>query len=92
MAQPARQLVLAVQDRLHPATQSIKIAQNRFGQAGGAGGGAHGDDQKDEKQKHQRRAAQRHQHQRVVERIALAQNLDHVRPNSRSISASFSST
>ena len=31
-------------------------------------------------------------YQRIAERVGLIANLDHVRPNSRSISASFSST
>lgn len=83
--QPAGKLVLPVRERLHPAAQRGELRHQRIERAGRAAGGAqHQEQQHDD----QRRTAKPGQDQRIVQ----GGKRRHVRPNSRSMSLSFSST
>ena len=92
MGQATGKLLLPVRQGLHPLAKLAEVIGQWFGHAGRPRGGAHGQDDKNEKRQDQRRAAEDGKHQRVAQRIALSVDRDHVRPKSRSMSDSFSST
>ena len=90
--QPATQLFLAIAQLLHMAAQGGKLLSQGRGHPCRAPGGADRQHQQDQDQQHRPGPGQRGNHQRVVLRDGISLKLDHVRPNNRSISLSFSST
>lgn len=90
--QTAREPLLPIRQRLHPSGDMAEIACQRFHGPRRAPGGPHGCDEKGENRQHEKQPHESCDDTGVVERVGGSGNLDHVRPNNLSISASFSST
>jgi hypothetical protein len=92
MAEPTGQPLLTLAEALHGLTEGADVVRQGFHRAGGTVGGAQRGDRQDQQQKkHDGRDGPRDDGGvgDVDDDVA---NLDHVRPKSRSISLSFSST
>ncbi len=92
MIEPACQLMLPIRQPLHPLPQLPHLIGQRFRQPRRPIGGPQREDQKEKDQKHHPCADHHRQNSRIVKSIRLITDLNHVRPNSRSISDSRNST
>ena len=90
--QPARQPLLAFAQALHPMAQHPHLLRQWLGQPGRTGGRAGGRDQQPEHDDKHQASDQQRQNLRVIQRQGGVADPDHVRPNSRSMSESLSST
>ena len=84
--------MLPIRQPLHPLPQLPHLIGERLCQPRRPIGGAQREDEQQKDQQQHRRADHHCQNGGIVKRIGLTANLDHVRPNSRSISDSRNST
>ena len=92
MVKPAGKLVLPVAEPLHAKAQLTDLLRQRFGEVGRARRGSHRHDQQDQDQHHKRCPKEGGQHKRIAKRKLGITDLNHVRPNRRSMSDRRNST
>ena len=90
--QAAGQLLLPVREALHPLSEKVHLADHRVHRTGLTARSAQHGDHQDQQDNKCRAAEQKAERQRVVQGQGHIAKLDHVRPNSLSISLSFNST
>ena len=84
--------MLVLPQGLHIAVKLSDLMVDLIDSAGRATGGAYAHDEQDQDDQQRACAKQRRKGRGVIEVKRVTADLDHVRPNSRSISASLSST
>jgi hypothetical protein len=92
VAEAPREALLPLAETLHRLPQRADVMGQRFHRAGGAVGGAEGGDRQDQEDKQYDCGNGPGEDQGVGEVEDDVADLDHVRPKSRSISLSLSST